>query len=135
MAGTTPGHDGVLKRPPKTKSCDKRPLNPHWESLKAGIPPNHSIHDAAAYGSFADAAVKAGDFRIALEAAELASSLIRTNLDHDESARYATCFFGPTRKARNDIGPRGETGAMGRPWRWRVLRDFRLLRDRAESTR
>jgi WD40 repeat protein len=102
----------------------------HWRAWKSGntadaIDPT----TAAAYGSFSDTALKAGDFRIALEAAELGIKFDPKKTWIVMNQAHAHMFLGRTEEARKEyLAHRGEPSANGGPWEVAVVRDFRLLR-------
>jgi WD40 repeat protein/energy-coupling factor transporter ATP-binding protein EcfA2 len=104
----------------------------HWKAWKAGNTADAIDRmTAQAYGSFADAALKAGDFRIALEAAELGIKFDPKEIWITMNQAHAHMFLGRTEEARKEyLAHRGETPPDGsKPWEELVVDDFQRLRD------
>jgi hypothetical protein len=113
----------------------KYPYNTeYWKVWKAGKTVDAvDTKTAAAYGDFADAALKAGDFRIALEAAELGIKFdpnkIRIRIDQ----AHAHMFLGRTEEARKEyLAHRGEPLDKG-SWEKVVIDDFQTLREQGRE--
>ncbi|MFL5095948.1 MAG: hypothetical protein ACJ8ES_11645 [Xanthobacteraceae bacterium] len=106
----------------------------HWKAWKAGN--TMDAHDATtggAYGDFADAAIKAADFRNALEAAKLGiifspeKTWIRMNRAH------AHMFLGRVQEARDEyLAHRGAILDQGK-WEDLVLNDFKTYREQGRE--
>jgi WD40 repeat protein len=107
---------------------------PHWKAWKAGkILDAVDPATAEAYGDFADAAIKAGDFRIALDAAELGIKFDPRKIWISVNQAHAHMFLGRTEEARNEyLAHRGEKLDQG-PWETVIVNDFRELRDQGRE--
>ncbi len=83
---------------------------------------------AGAYGDFADAALKAGDFRIALEAAELGILFGPEKIWITMDRAHALMFLGRTEEARTRyLANHGKKIDQG-SWDDLVVADFRIFR-------
>jgi hypothetical protein len=106
----------------------------HWKAWKAGnMADAVDWTTAEAYGDFADAAIKAGDFRIALEAAELGIKFDPKRIWITVNQAHAHMFLGRTEEARKEyMAHRGEILSQG-PWETVIVSDFQELREQGRE--
>ena len=106
----------------------------HWKAWKAGNTVDAvDSTTARVYGSFADTALKAGDFRIALEAAELGIKFDPKEIWITMNQAHAHMFLGRTEEARKEyLAHRGEPIEQGQ-WEKLVLEDFQVLREQGRE--
>jgi hypothetical protein len=103
----------------------------HWKAFKAGKTED-AVDSATAnqYDNFADAALEAGDFKIALEAAELGIKFGPQQIFIEIKRAHALMFLGGTNEkdARDAyLAHRGKTYGQRR-WEDMVVDDFQRLR-------
>ena len=110
---------------------DKYPYNTkYWKAWQAGnLEDAVDSATAADYGNFSDTALKAGDYRIALEAAELGITFDREQIWITVNEAHAHMFLGKTKEARREyMAHCGEFLDQGL-WEKAVVEDFQKLRD------
>jgi len=107
---------------------------PYWKAWRAGNTAAAVDADtAASYGNFADAALKAGDYRSALEAAELGLAFDSTQIWITINKAHAYMFLGEKDKAMAQYAAhRGKKIDQG-PWEEAVTGDFQLLREQGHD--
>ena len=107
---------------------------PYWKAWRAGNTAAAIDADtAASYGNFADAALKAGDYRSALEAAELGLAFDSTQIWITINKAHAYMFLGEKDKAIGQYAAhRGKKIEQG-PWEEAVIGDFQLLREQGHD--
>jgi hypothetical protein len=106
----------------------------HWKAWKAGKIEEAVDSDTAdSYGNFSDAAVRAGDFRIALEAADLGiqfgpeKTWIRGNRAH------ALMFLDRIPEARDEYLAHRGTQTPNGLWEEAVVKDFQAYREQSRQ--
>jgi hypothetical protein len=91
---------------------------------------------ARSYGNFADTAVSAGDFRIALEAAELGIEFDPAQIWITMNKAHALMFLDRLKEARHEyLAHRGMilTGDPQGPWEELVVDDFKKYREKGRE--
>ena len=126
-----------LLRPSPPNWCidmDKYPYDTkYWKAWRAGERGDAIVDSATAeaYGNFADAALKAGDFEIALEAAELGIKFDPAQIWITMNRAHALMFLGRTQAARKEYLEHRDahlTQGGGGPWEKVLVNDFQNLR-------
>jgi hypothetical protein len=125
-----------LLRPTPPRWCIEMGKHPYdtkawkaWNAWKTADAVDSTI--AEVYGNFADAALHAGDFRIALEAAELGITFDREAIWIRINRAHALMFLGRIQDARGEYRARAHRGTMlpnHGLWEKAVVDDFSKLR-------
>jgi hypothetical protein len=109
----------------------------HWKAWKARKTAEAVDSETAdSYGDFADAAVKAGDFEIALEAAELGIQFGPEKIWIRANRAHALMFLNKIPEARDEyFAERNREAIMpdGRKWEDAVVEDFRIYREKGRT--
>jgi WD40 repeat protein len=104
----------------------------HWRAWKAGnMPDAVDLSTAYAYGNFAHWAIEAGDYNLALDAAELSIKFGPKLLWMTMNRTHAFMFLGRTEQARKEyLEHRGKIlENSGKPWEVGVVDDFKIYRE------
>jgi len=104
----------------------------HWRAWKAGnMPDAVDLNTAYAYGNFAHWAIEAGDYNLALDAAELSIKFGPKLLWMTMNRTHAFMFLGRTEQARKEyLEHRGKIlENSGKPWEVGVVDDFKIYRE------
>jgi len=106
----------------------------HWKAWKAGKPVESiDSSTASTYGDFSDAALKAGDFQVALEAAELGIMFDPGQIWIVINRAHAYMFLGRIHEARREyLAHRGQNLDQGL-WEQLVIKDFEALREKGRE--
>jgi hypothetical protein len=103
----------------------------YWKAFQAGnLKDAVDSSTADAYGNFADKALKEGDYRIALEAAELGITFDPKKIWITGNKAHANMFLGKIEEAYKEyLAHRGEfLEEQQQPWETAVVDDFQKLR-------
>ena len=106
----------------------------HWKAWKAGkIAEAVDPETADSYGNFADAAVRAGDFRIALEAAELGIQFGPEKIWIRGNRAHALMFLDRIPEARDEYLAHRGTQTPNGLWEEAVVKDFQAYREQSRQ--
>jgi WD40 repeat protein len=107
----------------------------YWDAWEAERKEEaHDEDTSSAYGDFSDAALKAGDFRRALEAADLGILFGPQQLWIRMNRAHANMFLGRFKEAREEyLAHRGEMLNDSMTWEKSVVKDFQNLRDAGQA--